>query len=87
MHTFDNLVYDPIHDAIVVTALPEHNRPAKKQAPDATVHPTWLYDLKLQQWRLFDHQGRKPPKMFAAASAYDSDRDTIVGYTSGAFGN
>lgn len=79
MHTYDNIVYDPRLDAIVVSARPEHN-PIGKKHPEATVHPTWIYDLKIRQWRIFDNKGQPYPKFFAAASAYDPDRDVIAAY-------
>lgn len=79
MHTYDNIVYDPRLDAIVVSARPEHN-PIGKKHPEATIHPTWLYDLKTRQWRIFENRGKPYPKFFAAASAYDPDRDVIAAY-------
>jgi len=79
MHTFDNIVYDPGLDAIVVTALPAHN-PIRKQVPDAKVHPTWIYDLSNRQWHIFHNNGKPSPTFFAAASAYDSHRNVIVAY-------
>lgn len=79
MHTYDNIVYDPGLDAIVVSALPEHN-PIRKNLPEAKIHPTWIYDLKTRQWRIFENNGKPYPKFFAAASAYDPDRDVIAAY-------
>ena len=79
MHTYDNIVYDPKLDAVVVSALPEHN-PIRKNLPAAKIHPTWIYDLKTRQWRIFENNGKPYPKFFAAASAYDSDRDVIAAY-------
>ena len=71
MHTYDNIVYDPALDAIVVSALPEHN-PIRKNLPEAKIHPTWIYDLKTRQWRIFPNKGKPYPKFFAAASATHS---------------
>lgn len=82
MHTYDSIVYDPRLDALVVSALPEHN-PIRKSVPEANIHPTWIYDLKTRQWRIFANNGKPYPKFFAAASAYDSDRDVIVAYKFG----
>lgn len=79
MHTYDNIVYDPTLDAVVVSALPEHN-PIRRSLPEAKIHPTWIYDLKTRQWRIFKNRGKPYPKFFAAASAYDSDRDVIAAY-------
>ena len=80
MHTFDNVVYDPSLDAIIVTALPLHNRQARERAPAAVVHPTWIYDLWNREWRIFPNGGKPSPSFFAAASAYDARRDVIVAY-------
>lgn len=80
MHTFDNIVYDPKLDAIVVTALPGHN-PIRKKISNAKIHPTWIYDLKTHKWRIFSENSDKPsPTFFAAASAYDPNRDVVVAY-------
>lgn len=79
MHTYDNLEYDPKLDALVVTALPEHN-PIKKHLPQARVHPTWLYDLQTRRWRILPNNGKPYPKFFAAASAYDEHREVLVAY-------
>jgi hypothetical protein len=82
MHTYDSIVYDPKLDAIVVSALPEHN-PIRKSVTAANIHPTWVYDLKTRQWRIFANNGKPYPKFFAAASAYDPDRDVIAAYKRG----
>jgi hypothetical protein len=82
MHTYDTIVYDPRLDALVVSALPEHN-PMRKSVPGARIHPTWIYDLKTRQWRIFANGGKPYPKFFAGASAYDSDRDVIAAYKFG----
>lgn len=79
MHTFDNIVYDPNLDAIVVTALPGHN-PIQRDVPQAKIHPTWIYDLARHDWRIFENRGKPSPTFFAAASAYDPHRDVIVAY-------
>jgi len=79
MHTFDNIVYDPKLDAIVVTAIPLHN-PIRKKISHAKIHPTWIYDLGKHEWRIFENSGKSSPAFFAAASAYDLDREVIVAY-------
>ncbi len=79
MHTYDNVVYDPALDAVVVTGLPEHN-PIKQQVPKAKTHPTWIYDLKSREWSMLASRDGKYPKFFAAASAYDSHRDVVAAY-------
>jgi len=79
MHTYDGVVYDPMLDSLVVTALPEHN-PVKREVPQATIHPTWIYDLEIREWRILENNGNPYPKAFAAGSTYDSDRDVVVSY-------
>lgn len=79
MHTYDSVVYDPTLDALVVSALPEHN-PIKREVPQAKIHPTWIYDLNTHEWRILENNGNPYPKFFAAASAYDSERDVVVAY-------
>jgi hypothetical protein len=82
MHSFDNVVYDPNLDALIVTALPEHN-PVAKNVPGKKSHPTWIYELGPRRWRALDNDGKPPPQFFAAASAYDKARDVIVAYKYG----
>jgi hypothetical protein len=81
MHTYDNIVFDPGLDAVVVTATPEHN-PIGKSVPGA-IHPTWIYDLKARQWRILANHGQPYPTFFAGASAYDPHRDVIAAYKRG----
>ena len=78
MHTFDSVVYDPRLDALVVTAVPGHN-PIRKEVR-RQIDPTWIYDLKTREWRIFANNGKRPPGVFAGASAYDSARDVVVVY-------
>jgi hypothetical protein len=82
MHTFDNIVYDPETDSLWVTAIPAHN-PMRFEVPEAKIHPTWIYDLKIREWRIFENKGAPSPNFFAAASAYDPDRNVIVAYDKG----
>lgn len=79
MHTYDNIVYDPKLDAVIVSARPEHN-PIRKTLAAAKIHPTWIYELSTRQWRIFENRGESYPNFFAAASAYDAGRDVIVAY-------
>jgi len=82
MHSFDSVVYDPNLDALIVTALPEHN-PASKNITGTKIDPTWIYELGPRQWRVFPNDGNPTPRFFAAASAYDKSRDVIVAYNNG----
>ena len=85
MHTFDNIVYDPLIDAIIVTALPEHN-PVKKQLmknkSTKLQHATWFYHLKTRKWSMLKPE-KGTPKFFAASSDYDSDRNVVTAYKQG----
>ncbi len=81
MHSFDNILYDPTLDAIVLTAVPRHNKLAQEAVPAVKQHPTWLYDLKTRQWYIMKNSAQPNPTFFAAASAYDSHRDTLVAYS------
>ena len=80
MHTFDNILYDPSLDALVVTAIPTHNHKAHQAVTQVKSHPTWIYDLKTKQWRILENGHQANPTFFASASAYDNIRDTIIAY-------
>jgi hypothetical protein len=79
MHTFNNVIYDPELDAVVVTGVPQHN-PMFGKVQNVKMHPTWLYDLKTRAWRIFYNSGKESPHFFASASVYDPDRRVIVAY-------
>ena len=82
MHVYDNIVYDPSLDALVVTALPQHN-PIRRDIREATEHPTWIYSLAERQWHILENSNEPSPVFFAAGSAYDPDRDVVAAYRSG----
>ena len=81
MHTYDEVVYDPTVGQLVVTAIDPHNYPAYDKVPNATYHPTWLYDLANHSWRTFVNYGNsdplRVPNFFARAAEYDEKRDVI----------
>lgn len=79
MHSYDSVLYDPSLDALVVTAMPSHN-PIAKEVPDATVNPTWVYELATRTWRPLGTGRQSRLAVFAGASAYDSGRDALVVY-------
>ncbi len=83
MHTFDNVLYDPVNDALVVTALPEHNPIGKTLGESPRIHPTWFYYLPLKTWLLPENMDQTFPRNFAGSSAYDAKRQVIVSYGSG----
>ncbi len=80
MHVYDNLVYDPTLDALLVMASPEHN-PAMKTVRGIRRNPTWVYELGPRRWRTLDNPDGKQPFGFAGASSYDSARDVVVTYS------
>lgn len=83
MHTFDNILYDPINDALVVTAKPDHNPKIKTLGQSPRIHPTWFYSLTLQTWLTQENIGQAFPGNFAGSSAYDAERQVIISYGSG----
>jgi len=83
MHTFDNILYDPINDALVVTAKPDHNPVSKMLGQSPRIHPTWFYFLPLKTWLTPENMEQAFPGNFAGSSAYDAARRVIVSYGSG----
>ena len=77
MHVYDNIVYDPTLDALVVTSSAKHSKLA---IAGATRDPTWIYDLKDKAWRIHPNAGKQSPMFFGAGAAYDTRRDAIVAY-------
>lgn len=82
MHTFDNILYDPINDTLVVTAKPTHNPISKTLGQSPLIHPTWFYFLPLKTWLTMENMDQAFPGNFAGASAYDAERRVIVSYGS-----
>lgn len=77
MHVYDNIVYDPTLDALVVTSAPKHN---SIRGADRARNPTWIYGIANRRWRILENRGAASPVFFAAGSTYDSARDVIVAY-------
>ena len=73
MHTYDTVTYDPLLDALIVSATPDHN-PMMGTVPGVKIHPTWIYHIASRQWRIFANNSKPYPNFFAAATAYDPDR-------------
>jgi hypothetical protein len=84
MHSFDAIVYDPSNDTLIVMGIPAHN-PIRKKVRGG-YDPTWVYDLESNIWRDRLLPKGKQPRVFAGASAYDSNRDVIVAYPGGSGG-
>lgn len=82
MHTFDNILYDPVNDALVVTAKPDHNPISKTLGQSPLIHPTWFYFLPLKTWLTMENMDQAFPGNFAGSSAYDAERRVIMSYGS-----
>ena len=82
MHTFDNILYDPVNDALVVTAKPDHNPISKTLGQKPRIHPTWFYYLPLKTWLTMENMEQAFPGNFAGSSAYDAGRRVIMSYGS-----
>lgn len=83
MHTFDNILYDPINDTLVVTAKPDHNMIDETLGLSPRIHPTWFYFLPLKTWLTMENMDQAFPGNFAGSSAYDARRQVIMSYGSG----
>src|SRR5438034_1178213 len=70
-------------DRLIVASSPEHLEPGRFTDamahlwPRIRRHPTWLFELDPEHWRVLD-----PPDVdfFAYATAYDSDRAVVIGH-------
>lgn len=85
MHSYDNVLYDPINDALVVTAQPGHNPISKMLGVSPRIHPTWFYYLPLRIWLTPENLTQDFPSNFAGSSAYDIERQALISYGSGLF--
>jgi len=85
MHTFGAVLYDPSRDEMVVACAPKHMVPGrftdsvKDLWPKITKFPTWVFDLKLNQWRPLPCEA---VDFFPHSAAYDTDRKVVLGYRS-----
>lgn len=85
MHTYDLLTYDPALDALIVGSAPAHQYFKLTQVSGLAARAndrlvTWIYTLGDRRWRQMEAGGVTAPELFAGSMAYDSDRDTFVGY-------
>ncbi|WP_426417000.1 hypothetical protein [Aestuariirhabdus sp. LZHN29] len=78
MHSYDNIVFDPVRRALVVTSFPEHN-PVRKKMSNKGEWATWIYDVENRNWKILG-QHAKQPKAFAGASAYDLSAESVMLY-------
>jgi hypothetical protein len=76
MHTYDGVDYDPVLDALVIVASPDHN-PVRKKRPNPRSDPIWIFQLKTKKWSIFDNN-HGPGRYFGAATAYDDMYNNLV---------
>ena len=81
MHTYDGVDYDPVLDALVVVASPDHN-PIVKKRPAPQSHPVWIFHLKTKKWSIFENK-HGPGRFFGAAIAYDDADNNLFFCKSG----
>jgi hypothetical protein len=81
MHTFDNIVYAPVIDALVVTSKIDHTPPPTAEAKKVRVNPTWIYHMDSHSWEPLQQAGA--PSFFAAGSTYDADTASVWAYQYG----
>lgn len=86
MHTFANVVWDPVVSRVVVVSGPLHARfSPRERFPMFTDENWWVslrtshweYDLDSRQWSRLETDA---PQIFAAAMVWDSDRDRLVAH-------
>lgn len=83
MHTFGTVIYDPGRDEMVVCCYDSHMVPGRfcNDLKDVwntiKLHPTWTFSFADNKWKALEC---KPTHFFPHACAWDSDRNTIVGY-------
>jgi hypothetical protein len=81
MHTFDNIVYAPTIDALVVTSKIDHTPAPTAGAKNARLNPTWIYHLDTHRWEPL-HQPESP-SFFGAGSTYDAVTASVWAYKNG----
>ena len=81
MHTFDNIVYAPTIDALVVSSRIDHTPPPTAAAKKARVNPTWFYYLDTHRWEYL-HQA-DAPAFFGAGSSFDPVTNSVWAYQNG----
>ena len=86
MHTFGAVEYDPRRDEMVVCSYPGHMEPGrftnalKDLWGKVKRHPTWTFRLETQTWVPLDCE---PVHFFPYATAFDTDRNVVLGYSPG----
>jgi len=81
MHTFDNIVYAPPIDSLVVSSKIDHTPPPTAAAKEAHANPTWIYHLDSHEWKKL--RQADGPAFFAAASTYDAATSSVWAFQYG----
>ncbi len=81
MHSYDNIAYIPEMDALVVTADFNHTPQPTRQATQAKLSPTWIYDLNTRNWTILEQE--HTPSFFASGSTYDPISSSLWAYKKG----
>jgi hypothetical protein len=83
MHVFDGVNYSPVDDSLVLSSFPGHLKAKHFKNGGGSLlgrvkkHPTWIYDFETSRWKVWPG---KPVHFFPYASAYDTDRNLVVGF-------
>lgn len=77
MHAYDGVEYDPNTDSLFITAEPEHN-PIGKTISKHRSNPIWRYKLDTKEWQIIENESKQKNHFFAAASAFDKSRKTLM---------
>ena len=85
MHTMGAVTYHAALDALIVSSFPEHLTPGRFTDAMAHVwpsirrHPTWLLDMGTGVWTPLAAEAEH---FFPYATAYDPERQVVIGYNS-----
>ena len=83
MHVFDGLNYSVADDTLILASNPGHLKArhfsvgGEQLMAKVKSHPTWLYNFAQNTWQKWPG---KATSFFPYASAYDSDRNLVVGF-------
>jgi hypothetical protein len=84
MHIYNNMVWDPTLEGLVVTSSPLHNH---RLTASVREDPVWLFRPDSRSWQRLpvgavgrSQAESRPPQFFGGATAYDPVHDAILGY-------
>ncbi len=83
-HTFDNLVYLPDYNQLLVVTTPGHNYPGMDAVGTTWVaRQTWLYDIASASWQFLKDAGTPPENhefgLYAKGLVYDPNLGKVIG--------